>query len=656
MPAILLISTFQNCGQNDTGNTGVFRSCLGYLCDDPGIGNIGSMRIVVSPDAMVLPYTGSAPYKLKINGTCNDGGFKRNKIKAQLTEDFRGESDCENGEIFTVYSKCESGSFIAEIDIPSTNSICNPANRSQTLQLQVDLIGIDTFDNEYNPANASLAGFVDVKKSIKLPSLNSLAAGAAEDGWIGTRIVSSDTSTMDIYDFVGFCSYSPNIPANNKIDLHIKPYGLPDLDRLTFTQLDIQCQSIQSAAAQVQTKASQLGYDGYFEINNSIVRNYLEGQPWPGLTGVASVVNSRNFTFILAQKDTNISSTYKLENQQDITLKFNSIDNSQGWTVEMLRQAQKQTKRLINFSWDDSTVDDSDISKILNTGTPYPYRLWILEKMLLTEDFATFKVYSSNVSFNPFYDRIGKIAYAGKKCDSRISGDMPRGISGTDGVNSYSTSNTQQQRLALCMWYWTYHGLLDNNSLDTNPNWLNHYSAAFINEGVKFNGSSSSCSSYTSNKAGDAAECQKISTYFNRINTMKTNYLGATYKIYGDSGSNYKSYQTNFNQAFAQYLVNQIMTEVGKNLVSTTTIATANNLFFDSVITNVFETSTNPSRLYGTAAASLEKRKLVYPIELNIPKDATFTPKPFQTYKTKNTNGSVDANGSENDPVRYPSF
>ncbi len=659
----LLVFVYQNCSQTHTGNPWYVSQCTGYLCEDTGVGEVRNLNIALaaSSNDMLIPYSGTPPYTLKISGSCNDGGFRRNRIKVQLIENFISENDCQNGEIFTVNTKCEAGQYIGDIEIDNNTSLCAPS-RNQVLQLQIDLTGIDSFDNEYNPPRGSIVQSIPVRQSIRPPIFNSFADGGSENMWNGTRVFSSLFSYVQISDFFGYCTYSSGSVLNNDIGVLIKPVGVSDsAGRLAFTDpndathqkpLPVVCGPLNPADGAIYQKGTELGYNGLFRYVNPIQLNYLQDQAWPGLLGADATVNSRDFTMYLVQRDPTISSTFKIESPQQVTFKFNGVDTSQGWTADVLKQAQKQTLRAINMSWDDSSVTNNDFSKILGTGASFPFRLWIYERMQLVEDFSTFKVVSPNGPSTPFFDRIGKIAFGTKRCDTRLDSDMVMGISGTDGVNSYSASNRQAQRLALCSWYWVHHGLLDGNPTDVG-NWKNNWVSKWIQEGVRFTGDNRSCVSASTSTTGDATACSMISNYFRQINLYKGRFLGSANDIYGGSGSVYRDWQLDFNSAYTQFYVNQIMGYVVSNLVNSTQIATNANVFFDSVIKNVYDTASNPKRLYGTAAANLEKRKQLYPIEINLASETNFTPTPFQTYKTKVAPGSTDSKGSE-DFVPFP--
>lgn len=653
-----LVAIYQNCGQTDTGNSW-YKSCSGFLCADTGIGDARQMNISLTSSAtdLIIPYTGTPPYRVKVSGTCNDGGFRRNKIEVALREklsSFVSETDCENAESFPVVkTKCVDGHFIGDVEVTSATSLCSPATKTQVLELQVTLTGIDNFDNEYTPSRGQLSSDIPVRQSIRPPTLNSFADGGAENFWLGTRVFATSTESIQINDLFGYCTYSSVGPANNKIRVLIRPYGT--VERLEFKDVTVECRPLNPADGVIYQRGQQLGFTGVFGYLNPIVLSYLQAAAWPGLTEADAQVNSRNFVLYLVQKDPGISSTYEIENPHNVTLKFNSMNSSQGWTADIMRQAQKQTLRAINMSWDDATVTNNDLAPILGTGGAMPYRFWILQRMQLQED-ASFRVFSPNGPSVPFLDRIGKIAYGSKRCDTRLTMDMGRSgtdtttqaLSGSTGTNTFDSTTVQQQRLALCSWYWIDHGLLDINAADIG-NWRNTWMSKFIEQGVRFNGSATSCVSASSSTPGDANACQTIWNFFNSINTYKARYLGPNQNIYGGTGSAYRDQQSDFNYAYAQLYLNQIMGWVSANLVMTGTIATSANTFLDNVIKNTYETATNPTRLYGSTTESLEKRKQLYPVELNL-SGATA---PFQAYTTKTANGSTDANGSQNKPANY---
>lgn len=602
---------FQNCGDPASGGLWSLTqpSCANSLCNKDGRGDISKISLSLNLNngtailPLVKPGISLSPlfYTLNVSGTCSDGGFVRNKVVAHL------------GTLYTATSNCVEGAFSIQLNI-TEDLVGEQLTDGQTYpaQLEVQLLGIDNFDNEYKIANGYQKTSVIIKSA---PVLSSLVQ-YNDESWFEYRVfeytsqILNNNPAVVIGDVNGYCKYFGANNASNNINVSLKSIGQSDTYRIQIPNLNLKCQDInilkQNSNQKPYNTGVSFGYSGYFSSIDPIYINYnISAQNsnlrWDN-SGTPGTFSSRFVNIILTQTDPN---GFVVESQKRMVMKFSSIDTAQGWTLETLKQAQKQIKRAITLSWDNSTVSESDLNGVLLQGSPGSgLRNWILTQLNVTEngDGTSFTIQENG--FNSFKDRVTPISLGTARCDLRLDSDMKGWAQGSSGYDV--------NRIALCLWYWRRHGALNHSSLDFVANWNNTPLVKALKEGIN----TSTCKTLISNSDIPLSECNDFKNYLPEVICLKI-------ATSGDSTTFYRG----LIQSHVNHLMKIVSYDVYPSLFGTG--------FFSSVISNIIEYPYSP-------VASQQ----IFPFEINQPN----TPPGgyFSIYTTtgKNNLGSLGANGS----------
>ncbi len=629
---------FQNCGDPSSGGFwgNSSSNCGNQTCLTNGRGDINKIYLQDLPFPTFIPLGAcdATNCYLSVGGTCSSGGFIRNKIVVTL------------GAIYSDTTSCIGGNYGITLSFPK-----NQAANLKTLDVQ--LIGIDNFDNEYSPDTGHKGGTVQAVQSISKPIFSSFANAGSAELWSGYRIFEYSNPNpvpapvLAVNDINGYCTYVASNTTANTITLAIGAEGQPASNALTLPSNPITCQQI-TATTNATVSAHKGIYTGYFS-SPALNIPYSSTALWDSTNTLNGMFSSRNIILYLTQTDPTVNAT--LQSQQRAIFKYSSPDTAQGWTYQMLQQSLRQVKRALTLNWDDSTITDQDMNGILLPGVAFGLRQWILSQLNVFEDinypcssYSTsalitacqssslgYGLYDSNtyntVSANVFYDNVGKISIATKVCDPRLAKDMVGGLTG--GV----AAANDVQRASLCLWYWRHDGLLNASPASSANVW-----SLAVQNGVNL----TNCTVLTTSTAIPAADCADLNATYLAFSGYKTKFMGVN-PIYSGSGANYNAYQKQFFEALTQYHVNAIMAKVSEGIVPSGT--NASSTFFETVIGSIFDPN------YPFTHTSVYPRELNYFVSTA---NNNVSPAPFSIYSVKNSNGSTTATGNITATAKYP--
>jgi hypothetical protein len=480
---------FQNC--SEMGGPGIggiinFPSCAeGEECEPTVNGNPILLKLNIESGENIggtkVQDVGLLSPSLEISGSCNSGGYRNTMINWKLLD---GTTIVRQGRA----NGCsESANFTTSITIQGT-----PTLTEKTYKLEAELVGLDGFDNEFRgPGSVSRLDVraLDLKAAPFLDTRACPVNVIANGNWSDIK-----TNTFYIYNtnatqvFVGedrtpaLCGYCQVRGSLNTVTLTLERVGqVPGSVPLVFPPggfaTNCQLRNGNNPPAPNTPNDSGTIYNGYFVIPAFRVDD-------------SSTVSGWHTRVLLSSQDDSGGTLTDVtnRNRQNIEIHFRLRKNGtmRGWTYPFARSVLKRLTSALTFQnvTDNNTLQvlAEDLmnagSAVANTTALTLRRLLVVKTMNHTE--------ASTVAGGPivlkvadhqqpgtFAETLFQIAGRRRKCDPSITAAMdlpfvPNFNGGYEGVSGGTHSDinsryAQLDRVAVCLTYWAYQGVLARN-------------------------------------------------------------------------------------------------------------------------------------------------------------------------------------------------